>query len=243
MLRTLGVIPARYGSTRFPGKMLADINGKPLFMWTYDGAKKARKLDHLIVATDDERIADVAERHGIDVMMTSPKCKSGTERTAEVAKNLTFYDVVINIQGDEPMIKSEFIDQLIEVFEANPQIEMATITTHIRTKRQWYNPNVVKVVTDINGFALYFSRSPIPSENTEYFPPRKHIGIYGYRRETLLRLAELEPTPLELAEKLEQLRAVENGIKIFCLDIPEAKDLISVDTKEDIELVKKFLHD
>jgi 3-deoxy-manno-octulosonate cytidylyltransferase (CMP-KDO synthetase) len=240
MLKSLGVIPARYASVRFPGKVLAEIAGKPLIFWTYEGAKSSRLLDHLLVATDDERVAERVEHFGIDTMITSINCKSGTDRVAEVAEKLRFYDLVVNIQGDEPLITGTIIDSLIEQFEIHPDITVATIISPILSIDEFNDPNVVKVVTDSSGFAIYFSRLPIPYE-TEHYPPKKHIGIYAYRWEELMKLSQLKPTRLEKAERLEQLRAIENGIKIFCHELPEAVDLISVDTKEDLIRVEEIV--
>ncbi|MCD6418426.1 3-deoxy-manno-octulosonate cytidylyltransferase [bacterium] len=240
-MRVLGVIPARYSSTRFPGKMLAPILGKPLVLWTYDGAKTSTLLDHLIIATDDERIADTAELHGADVIMTSPSCKNGTERAAEVAKKLHLYDIIVNIQGDEPLINGKIIDALVEDIISHPDAGMATITAPIPSERQWRNADVVKVVTDKNGFALYFSRSPIPHRRNNTIIPQRHIGIYAYRWEDLLRISRLGVSPLEREEGLEQLRALEYGVKIHCHKIPEAEQLISVDREKDIRKVERAL--
>ncbi len=240
-MRVLGVIPARYASTRFPGKMLAQVCGKPLILWTYEGCTKAALLDHIIVATDDERIAEVAERNGADVMMTSPSCKNGTERAAEVAKKLHLYDIIVNIQGDEPLINGKIIDAVIEDIASRPDAGISTVCAPITSERQWRNPDVVKVVLDRENFALYFSRAPIPHRRNGNIPPRKHIGIYAYRWEDLLRVSRFGPTPLEREEGLEQLRALECGIRIHCVEIPEANELVSVDRAQDIKKVEKAI--
>lgn len=240
-MRILGVIPARYSSTRFPGKMLSPILGKPLVLWTYDGATEASLLDHTIIATDDERIVEAAEMHGADVIITSSSCKNGTERTAEVAKKLHLYDIIINIQGDEPLINGRIIDSLVDDIVAHPEAGMATISTPISSERQWRSTDVVKVVTDKNGFALYFSRSPIPYRKNGSIAPQRHIGIYAYRWEDLLRISRIGVSPLEREEGLEQLRALEYGVKIHCKQIPEAAELVSVDREKDIRKVERKL--
>ncbi len=240
-MRVLGVIPARYASTRFPGKMLAPILGKPLILWTYDAVSRARVLDHLIVATDDERIADLVERHGGDVMMTSPSCRNGTERVAEVAKKLHLYDVIVNVQGDEPLVEPEVVGAVVEDLISHPQASLSTVVAPVASVREWRSSNVVKVVTDKDGFALYFSRSPIPHRRNGSIKPKKHVGIYAYRWEDLLRLSRLEMTPLEREESLEQLRALEHGMKIHCVEVPQAAGFVGVDTPEDIRRVERAL--
>ncbi|RKZ32023.1 3-deoxy-manno-octulosonate cytidylyltransferase [bacterium] len=241
IMRVLGVIPARFSSTRFPGKMLAKIMGKPIVLWTYDGAAASALLDHIIIATDDERIADIAESHGADVIMTSPACRNGTERVAEVAKKLHLYDIVVNIQGDEPLISAGIIDALVEDIESHPEAGISTAMVPVSSERQWRSSDIVKVVTDRNGFALYFSRAPIPGKRNNTISPRRHIGIYVYRWENLLRISRLSTTPLEREEGLEQLRALEYGIKIHCLEIPEAANLIGIDRPQDLKRAEKAI--
>lgn len=240
-MRVLGVIPARYASTRFPGKMLANIFGKPLVLWTYDSSKRATMLDHLIIATDDERIADIAEMHGADVMMTSQSCRNGTERVAEVAKKLRIYDLVVNIQGDEPLISGNAIDALVMDMIAHPDAGMGTLSVPITSQRQLRSPDVVKVVRTTDDTVLYFSRSPIPYRRNGIFTPLRHIGVYAYRWEALMRVSLMEATPLEREEGLEQMRALECGIKIRCINIPDETNLIAIDRPEDIEKFKRAL--
>ena len=240
-MQVLGVIPARYTSTRFPGKMLARIHGKPMVLWTYDGASQSVLLDHIIVATDDERIAEVAEHHGADVIMTSSTCRNGTERIAEVAKKLHLFNIIVNIQGDEPLVTGKVIDTIVEDLIAHPDAAMSTGYVSITSERKARNSNTVKLITDQNDFALYFSRSLVPYPRNKLIHAKRHIGIYAYRWEDLVRLSRLEPTPLEREENLEQLRALEYGMKIHCIEIPEAEDLISVDTPQDAERVQRAL--
>ncbi len=240
-MQVLGVIPARFASTRFPGKMLAPILGKPMILWTYEGAMQAVLLDHVIVATDDERIAEIAEHNGADVIMTSPSCRNGTERVAEVAKKLHLYNTIVNIQGDEPLITGKIIDSVVEDINARPEASVSTVYVKEPSLNKARNGNMVKVATDKNDFALYFSRSLIPHMRNKNVVPKKHIGIYAYRWEDLLRLSRLEPTPLEREESLEQLRALEYGMKIHCVEVPEAAELISVDTPEDVAKVERTL--
>jgi len=221
--------------------MLAHILGKPLVLWTYEGATGATLLDHIIIATDDERIAETAEMNGADVIITSPSCKNGMERTAEVARKLHLYDIIINIQGDEPLINGKIIDALVNDIIARPDAGMATISAPISSERQWRSADVVKVVTDKEGFALFFSRSPIPYRKIGSITPQRHIGIYAYRWEDLMRISRSGVSPLEREEGLEQLRALENGVKIHCKIIPEAAELVSVDREKDIRRVERKL--
>jgi 3-deoxy-manno-octulosonate cytidylyltransferase (CMP-KDO synthetase) len=237
-MRILGVIPARYASTRFPGKMLAPISGKPMILWTLEGAKTSAKLDHIIVATDDERISNVCEQHGADTITTSPTCKNGMERVAEVAKKLHLYDIIVNIQGDEPLISGKIIDTIIDNLISQPTAGISTGYVCDLTAEKFENPDIVKVVTDVNNFALYFSRSPIPNGRNSAAMAKRHIGIYAYRWENLLQLSRMRQTPIEREESLEQMRALESGIKIFCADIPDAAKLIGVDRPEDIKKVE-----
>ncbi len=243
-MRVAGIIPARYASTRFPGKPLALIAGQPLIQRVVARCRLARSLDEVIVATDDSRIAKVASAFA-RVEMTSPQHPSGSDRIAEVAARLDC-DAVVNIQGDEPLIEPEVIDA---VAEALADAEMSTAATPIRNPADYDNPNVVKVVVNAAGRALYFSRRTIPylreaasrsvSEQLAAFPFLKHLGIYGYRRETLLRLVKHPVSPLEAAEKLEQLRALENGIPIAVVTV--ARDSVGVDAPEDVARVEALL--
>ncbi len=240
-MQVLGVIPARYASTRFPGKMLAKILGKPMLLWTYEGASQSLLLDHILVATDNQQIADIAEHNGIDVMMTSPSCRNGTERVAEVAKKLHLFNIIVNIQGDEPLIDGKILDKVIEDLMTRPDAAISTAYAEIDSERKARNSNVVKVVTDRDNFALYFTRSIVPYPRNKIVKHKRHIGIYAYRWEDLVRLSRLEPTPLEREENLEQLRAIEHGMKIHCVSIPDAKILVGVDVPDDIRKVERIL--
>ncbi|BDU50320.1 3-deoxy-manno-octulosonate cytidylyltransferase [Haliovirga abyssi] len=238
-MKILGVIPARYGSSRFEGKPLALINGKTMIEWVYKRALKSN-VDKLIVATDDMRIYDKVKEFGGDVMMTSNSHKTGTDRIIEVAKEWNEYDVIINIQGDEPLIEVEMINQLIVPFVENSKLKMATLKHEISNKNNIVNPNIVKVITDKNGYALYFSRTPIPynrdKKDAKYY---RHIGIYGYNRQFLLNYNNLEKSVLEEMESLEQLRALENGYKIKVETTNF--DVRGVDTPEDLHEVERII--
>jgi len=243
-MKIVGIIPARYGSSRFPGKPLALIAGKPLIQHVIEQCHKARSLSELVVATDDERIAG-AVRQLCRVEMTSPCHPSGTDRIAEAARRCEC-DAVINIQGDEPLIPPDVIDAVGAALEKEG---MATAATPLRDPAEFDNPNVVKVVVNASGHALYFSRRTIPylreaahrstAEQMAAFPFLKHLGLYGYRRETLLRLVALPVSPLEAAEKLEQLRALENGMAIAVVKVEY--DGAGVDTPEDVARVEQAL--
>jgi len=245
-MKTIGIIPARYASTRFPGKPLQLIAGKPLVQHVVERCREAQSLEDVIVATDDERIAEVA-REFCTVEMTRADQPSGTDRIAEVAARLDC-DAVVNVQGDEPLIPATVIDA---VASALTDAEMTTAATPVRNIAEYSDPNAVKVVVDAAGRALYFSRRTIPfvrdsaEESPEQqcaaFPFLKHLGIYGYRRDTLMRLVEFAASPLEQAERLEQLRALENGIGIaVCLVEYES---IGVDVPEDVQRVEALLRE
>ncbi|HEY3861418.1 MAG TPA: 3-deoxy-manno-octulosonate cytidylyltransferase [Verrucomicrobiae bacterium] len=241
-MKIFGIIPARYGSSRFPGKPLALIAGKPLIQHVVEQCQKARSLCEVIVATDDTRIWEVAHDF-CRVEMTGPDHPSGTDRIAEVARNCQC-DAVINIQGDEPLIDPRVIDAVAGALAAD---EMATAATVIDSEPEWASANVVKVVVNAAGRALYFSRRTIPyvrdaatgAEQLAAFPFLKHVGIYGYRRQTLLRLVKFPVSPLEKAEKLEQLRALENGISIAVVRV--SYDCVGVDVPADIKRVELML--
>lgn len=250
-MKAIAIIPARYASTRFEGKLLAPLLEKPMIQWTYESAQKATTINEVIVATDDERIFTVVNGFGGQVVMTSPHHICGTDRVAEVARNLDC-EIVVNCQGDEPLIRPEHIDQLVMGLKDDPRTEMATLKTKIRDREELICPHVVKVVTDQEGFALYFSRSPLPfikkawKDLTSITDDHvmdgglfKHIGIYGYRRPFLLTLSSLHPTPLEKREELEQLRALEYGYRIKVM-ITEY-DSWRVDTHEDLTKVEEML--
>jgi 3-deoxy-manno-octulosonate cytidylyltransferase (CMP-KDO synthetase) len=245
-MRILGIIPARYASTRFPGKPLALIAGKPLVQHVVEQCQKALALSEVIVATDDTRIWEVAQNF-CRAEMTSPGHPSGTDRLAEVAQRCEC-DAVVNIQGDEPLIDPKVIDA---VAGALAGAEMSTAATPLRAPEEYDNPNVVKVVVNAAGRALYFSRRTIPylrdaasrsvAGQLAAFPFLKHIGIYGYRREALLRLVTFPVSPLEQAEKLEQLRALENGMAIAVVQVDY--DSVGVDVPADVARVEKLLRD
>jgi 3-deoxy-manno-octulosonate cytidylyltransferase (CMP-KDO synthetase) len=241
-MKIVGVIPARYGSSRFPGKPLALIAGKPLIQHVVERCQKAKALSEVIVATDDTRIWEVAQGF-CRAEMTGPNHPSGTDRVAEVARNC-HCDAILNIQGDEPLLDPRVIDAVAGALSGE---EMSTAATAIETAAEWENPNVVKVVVNLAGRALYFSRRTIPYvrdaviglEPWAAFPFLKHLGLYGYRRRTLLRLVEFPVSPLEQAEKLEQLRALENGIPIAVVKV--VYDSVGVDVPADVKRVEQRL--
>lgn len=245
----VAVIPARYQSTRLPGKVLADIAGRPMIEHVYRRAAAAVSIARVIVATDDRRIAHAVEAFGGEARMTSPSHQSGTDRLAEVVASLDC-DLIVNVQADEPLLVSETIDAAVDPFAANPLLEMSTLRRKIVDAAELTNPNVTKVVVDADGFAMYFSRAPIPHTRGGHSTQRghstqqgaaawAHIGLYVYRRQTLLRLAALPQTALERAEALEQLRALEHGIRIKA--VKTAYQTIGVDTREDLERVRALL--
>jgi 3-deoxy-manno-octulosonate cytidylyltransferase (CMP-KDO synthetase) len=239
---TVVVIPARYASSRFPGKALAEIAGRPMIEHVYRRAAGARNVDAVLVATDDARIAGAVTKFGGDVRMTRPSHPTGTDRIAEVAETLDC-DLVVNLQGDEPLIEPAAIDEAIEPFRDDPGLDMTSLYMRFDATEDVGDPNVVKVVTDLRGFARYFSRAPIPhvrdlTGTNVAAGPFKHIGLYVQRREFLLKIASLEPTPLERAEGLEQLRTLEHG---FAIKMVETKhNSIGVDTTEDLERVRRL---
>ncbi len=235
-------IPARFASKRLPGKPLVDIGGKPMIEWVYERASKASLVSKVIVATDDERIRDAVTAFGGNVAMTGEH-SSGTERVAEAAFSSDGKaDIIVNLQGDEPLIEPDTIEAAIRPMLDDPALNVATLKTPLTDSREIEDPNVVKVVTDRAGFALYFSRSPIPYLNPNSNSPStpyKHIGLYVYRRDFLEVFSKLEPTPLELSEKLEQLRALENGYRIKVVET--ASNPISIDTEEDLLEVRRLV--
>lgn len=237
-MKTICVIPARYASTRLPGKPLKDICGEPMICRVYERASKAKLIDKAIVATDDERIYNAVKAHNGEVVMTRADHPTGTDRLAEVAQKFNDVDLIVNVQGDEPLIEPQLIDDLIKLFN-DETLQMATVATELTEESEINNPNNVKVVTDLNDNALYFSRSVIPyPRNKNKSPIYKHIGIYAYRREFLLKYAKMSPTALEQSESLEQLRALENGYKIKVLH--SNFKFIGVDTEEDLQLVNEI---
>ena len=237
-MRTLCVIPARYASTRLPGKPLADICGKPMICRVLERASRAQKTEKVIVATDDERIYDAVRAEGGEAILTRADHPTGTDRLAEVAEAYPEVDLIVNVQGDEPLIEPSVIDELIAPFEMDENLPMATVMVRMDDAAEQLNPNNVKVIVDKLGYALYFSRSLVPYPRAAAGPVYKHIGIYAYRRDFLLRYARLEPTPLERAESLEQLRALENGYGIRVLETDCR--FVGVDTPEDLALVNKI---
>ena len=239
--RAIGIIPARYGSSRLPGKPLAVIAGKPLVCHVLERAEQASRLEQVVVATDDHRIREAVEEHGGTVVMTSPDHVSGTDRVAEAARGLEG-EIIVNIQGDEPFISPQVIDQLVEPFRSEPGIEMTTLMRPIENDRDANDPNVVKVVVDRADFALYFSRSLIPFARNQTAGSRayEHIGLYAYSKSFLNDYSRLEPTPLEQAEGLEQLRVIEHGKRIRVVETADHLGL-SVDTPEDLSRAESFL--
>ena len=241
MTKAVGIIPARWGSTRFPGKALHSIAGKPLLRHVWERCRRAKKLDRLIVATDDFRIAEAAFDWGAEVAMTSPNHASGTDRIAEVAAKLKPFAHIINIQGDEPLVDLKLIDRLVAELQRDRKLEMITAAHPFDNPRDAQSPHQVKVVVNQRGDALYFSRAPIPfvrdaSEQPKYF---RHQGIYGYSRDLLLRFVRWKTSPLERAEALEQLRALENGVRIRVVMTGSGSP--GVDTPEDARMIERLL--
>lgn len=234
------IIPARYQSSRFPGKPLAMIAGKSMIQRVYEQAQKARLVQEVVVATDDQRVYNAVQAFGGQVIMTSDQHQSGTDRLAEVARAQQDIDIIVNVQGDEPVIPPEAIDMAIQPLVDDPEICMGTLVRKCANPEDLKNPNIVKAVLDKNSYALYFSRSLIPyKRNNAGIDYYLHIGLYVYRKETLLQLSQLEPAPIERTESLEQLRALYNGIRIKAVVADYAP--IGVDTPEDIQKVEKYL--
>lgn len=243
-MKAIGVIPARWGATRFEGKVLANLLGKPVIQHVWENAKKAKALDSLVVACDDERILKVVEGFGGKAVYTSPNQPSGTDRLAEVV-NAMDVDIVVNIQGDEPLIKPIMIDSLVMALQEEKTAPMATIIKRIEDDSELTNSNVVKVVVDKNGYAIYFSRYAIPYNRTNEADPKKrpvyykHIGLYAFTKDFLFTFKKLPNSSLENAEKLEQLRALEYGYKI---KVVETKfDTVGVDRPEDLKKAEDAL--
>jgi 3-deoxy-manno-octulosonate cytidylyltransferase (CMP-KDO synthetase) len=230
------VIPARFGSSRFPAKILASATGRPLVQHVVDQALKCRRVRQVLVATDDARIVEALRSFGTATVMTSPVHQSGTDRIAEVARTLDD-EIIVNVQGDEPEIEPEVIDALIGLLSENPSAGMATAMTPFPDGADVADPNLVKIVTGVDGRAVYFSRSPVPFRREANNPANAayylHLGIYAYRREFLLRYASWPPTPLELTEKLEQLRVLEHGGEIRVLTVRRATH--GIDTPQQYE--------
>lgn len=248
-MRVTAVIPARFASTRFPGKPLAPLLDKPMIQWVYERACTSTRVDRVIVATDDERIATAVRGFGGEVALTSPDHPTGTDRLAEVAADLDS-ELIVNVQGDEPLIEPLMIDQAVAPLLADAGIRMGTLKTAVTSCEEFLNPNVVKVVCDRDDFALYFSRAPIPCPrdlladlptNWGQVQAWKHIGLYVYRREFLLQYPQLPATPLENLEKLEQLRALEHGVRIKAVTTAAAS--LGVDTPDDLRQVEARLRE
>ncbi len=245
-MKIIGIIPSRYASTRLPGKPLVDICGKPMVQRVYEQAKLSMLLTDVVVATDDERIVSVVKSFGGNVQMTPIDIQSGSDRIAMVAKDYNA-DIVVNIQGDEPLIDPKLIDQTIQLLIDDANAVVGTAVKKTTTHQDVFNPNIVKVVIDINNFALYFSRAPIPhvrdaKKDDDWFARTifyKHFGIYAYRADFLQHYTTLKQSALEIAEKLEQLRILENGYKIKCV-ITEYESF-PVDTPEDLEKVIELI--
>lgn len=252
-MSVVAIIPARYGSTRLPGKPLADIGGKPMIQHVYESTLKAPGLDRVLVATDDRRIERAVKNFGGEVVMTSRRHTSGTDRLAEVARKIRAAWLV-NVQGDLPFIRAETIALAVVPMRRNPAVPMGTVCTPIYDAKEWQNPNVVKVITDRAGFAIYFSRAPIPYVRQHEFDPSgkrtrsqngrrlwgfRHLGLYVYKRDFLLKFARLRPTALERSESLEQLRVLENGYRIYVAQVDERS--IEVDTPADLRKAARYL--
>ncbi|MBU9889493.1 MAG: 3-deoxy-manno-octulosonate cytidylyltransferase [Candidatus Omnitrophica bacterium] len=241
MKKALGVIPARLGSTRLPEKVLRPIAGKPMIQHVWEGAKRAARLEGVIVACDDERIRKCVEAFGGKAFMTRPDHPNGTSRIAEVMEHFK-HDWVINIQGDQPLVDPKALDEMVAVFETSLEVEMLTFAVRMTDRAAYENPNVVKVVCDGQGNALYFSRATVPyfqGQACGEFSFLKHLGVYGYRRDLLLQFVSWEPGILERIEKLEQLRVLERGRALRVIET--RYDFISVDTEEDLREVEKRL--
>ncbi|MBD3180096.1 MAG: 3-deoxy-manno-octulosonate cytidylyltransferase [Candidatus Latescibacteria bacterium] len=233
--RALAVIPARYASTRFPGKPLAPIGGVPMILRVLERTRGINNIDEAIVATDDRRIAEVVEKGGGRVVMTSRSHSSGTSRVAEAASGLD-YDIVINIQGDEPLLPVRGVEELIEVMASDSSVQMGTLASISDKPEMLKDRDIVKVVFDLDGNALYFSRAPLPGGDNSFY---RHIGIYGFRLGFLMKFSRIHPSPLEMAENLEQLRALENGYRIRVVTCDGGAP--GVDRPEDIKRVEKLI--
>ncbi|NIO09889.1 MAG: 3-deoxy-manno-octulosonate cytidylyltransferase [Deltaproteobacteria bacterium] len=245
-MTVVAIIPARFGSTRFPGKPLASIGGKPMVQHVYESASRPPGLDQVLVATDDRRILDTVRGFGGKAVLTSAHHASGTDRLAEVARKIKSR-WVINVQGDLPFFRPQTITRMLKAMKQKRAIVMGTARVPIFSREEWSNPNVVKVVTDREGFAVYFSRAPIPYRRTPQGQKihgrevlgYRHLGIYIYRRDFLLKLSRLRPVPLELTEGLEQLRPMVHGYRIRVVDVDE--NSVEVDTPEDLKRAEKYL--
>lgn len=252
-MQAVAIIPARYASTRLPGKALAEIAGKPMIQHVYERVQQATTVSRILIATDDQRIMQAVQQFGGEAVLTSPDHTSGTDRAAEVAATLRT-ELIVNVQGDEPLIQAAMIDAVVQLLAAEDNLPMASLKTPLTTPQEIFDPAITKVVTDLHDYALYFSKGPIPFCRNEwgdmfrqyiglpdFVPPHIycHVGLYAYRRDFLLDFAHLEPTPLEQLERLEQLRALEHGYRIKVATT--AHRSIGVDTPEDLARVKQLL--
>jgi 3-deoxy-manno-octulosonate cytidylyltransferase (CMP-KDO synthetase) len=252
-LAIVAIIPARFASTRLPGKPLSEIHGKPMVWHVYERARAAKSIDDVVVATDDERIVTAVTSRGGRAVMTSPECPTGTDRVAAAAKSVDA-EIVVNVQGDEPMLDPAGIDAAVTPMLADPSIDISTLSLPLTDIEEMLAPSVVKVVTDIRHRALYFSRSPLPfwrgdgslglqeaaAEAVKQGLTRKHVGLYAFRRQALERFTSLPPSRLEKAESLEQLRAMENGMSIAVVPV-DGKSGVAVDTPQDLERVRALM--
>lgn len=246
-MKIIAVIPARYNSTRFPGKLMENLGGKTVISTTYENVVQTGLFDDAFVATDSEIILDEITKNGGNAVMTGEH-ETGSDRIAEAVQHIDC-EIVINVQGDEPFLKKEPLKQLIQVFENDDkkEISLASLKIKLKEKGDIENPNNVKVITDLNGFAMYFSRSVIPYERDTSTPLSvttlyyKHIGVYAFRKEALLKFSSLEMTPLEIAEKIECIRYLENGMKIKMIETDFAG--VGIDTPEDLEKAKAIIND
>jgi 3-deoxy-manno-octulosonate cytidylyltransferase (CMP-KDO synthetase) len=240
-MKAVGVIPARFASSRFPGKPLAKIFDKPMIQWVYERASQSKALSEVIIATDHSTIIKACEKFRAKALMTSASHLTGTERVAEVAEGLNA-EIIVNIQGDEPLIRPESIDKVISPFYEDDRVQISTLKYAIEGKQELEDPNVVKVIVDKDDYAIYFSRLPIPYQRNavDNFIHYKHIGIYAYKRDILLKLAKLKPSPLEKIEALEQLRFLENGYRIKVIETNY--NSFGIDTPEDLKRILKMLN-
>ncbi len=238
--QTAIIIPARYGSSRLEGKPLLKACGKPIIQWVWEKGGKCRGIDRVIIATDDERIYNVCKEFGAEVEMTSTNHKSGSDRIAEVASRHPEISYIINVQGDEPLIEPENIELVRKGVVEDDNADISTLVREIKDENELNNPNLVKCVFDLNGYAMYFSRSKIPFErNIGKSKFYGHLGIYGYKKEALFKMTRLAQTPCEMAESLEQLRALQNGMKIRVAVVDNAP--VGIDTMEDFEKFKAMV--
>ncbi len=237
-MKSVIVIPARYGSTRFPGKSLARLQGRPMIQWVWEAASRSRLSEQVIIATDDDRIADVAAKFGADVVMTKKSHSSGTDRIAEVADKISAH-LYINVQGDEPLLQPGAVDDLIRGMAESPRVPIGTLAHPIEREAEWRSPEIVKVVCNRHNEALYFSRSPLPFMRAWSTKAKllRHVGIYAYRANALATFVSLKPSALELAESLEQLRALEHGMTIQVIETKYR--CLGVDTPADLERVEE----